>query len=148
MKDAESDDPLWVVVYTSAAAREMDPDELRTMLVGARRRNRARGVTGVLVYHDRMFMQAMEGPRSVVQALLSTISLDERHRGLLVMLNEAASARRFTDHAMAFRNITGDPLPEGFSDLLHRERDAALFGDSRDRVHRLLTIFADTIRRR
>ena len=135
MKDAESDDPLWVVVYTSAAAREMDPDELRTMLAGARRRNRARGVTGVLVYHDRMFMQAMEGPRSVVQALLSTISLDERHRGL-------------TDHAMAFRNITGDPLPEGFSDLLHRERDAAPFGDSRDRVHRLLTIFADTIRRR
>ena len=138
---------LWVLVYTSAATRDIPREELGEMLAGGRRRNRARGVTGLLVYHDGMFMQALEGPQPVVHALMAAISADDRHRGIFILLDEAASERRFAEHAMAYRDTGRGPFPEGFSGLLNPGAPTP-FADSRDRVHRLLRSFAETVLRR
>ncbi len=145
---SEPDADLVVVVYTSVATQEPSRDDLAAMLDGARRRNAARGITGLLVYHDGCFMQAMEGPRPVVDDLLRRIAADGRHGAMLVLLQQPREARQFAGHSMAYRDMRDDPLPEGHSGLLNDGLRGESFRGHPDRIHRLLQIFADTQLRR
>lgn len=145
---ASDADDLIVVVYTSAASRDLSRAELAAMLQGARRRNGARGVTGLLLYHDSVFMQAIEGSRVVVEGLLATISLDPRHRGVMVLLQERRAARLFPDHSMAYRDMSAEVLPEGYRGLLNDGLRGESFHGHPDRVYRLLQTCADTLLRR
>ncbi len=145
---AAADDELIVLVYSSTSSRDLQREELAAMLEGARARNAARNVTGLLLYHDGCFMQAIEGPRRVVHALLAKIGRDDRHRGILVLLEERREERQFPDHAMAYRDMSGGDTPEGYRGLLNDGLAAEHFRGHPDRVHRLLQIFADTQLRR
>lgn len=144
----DAGDGLIVLVYVSTATRELSPEELRAMLAGGRRRNTARGVTGLLAYHDGQFMQALEGPADVVDALFARISGDPRHYGILRLLREPLAARQFGDHAMAYRDTQAEALPDGHSGLLNDGLQADSFRGHPDKVHRLLQIFADVQLRR
>ena len=145
----ERPDDLIVLVYVSTATRDIPTAELTAMLEGGRRRNAARDVTGLLAYYDGTFMQAIEGPRAVVDGLLKKIAADPRHTGLIVLIRERVARRQFSEHSMAFRDRSAGPAPEGFSGLLN----AGLPGeeslvDQSSRVHRLLQGFADRHLRR
>ena len=139
---------LVVLVYTSVATRDIPREELAAMLERARRRNAARKVTGLLVYHDGCFMQAMEGPAATVDALLNTIAADGRHRAILVLLRQPIAERQFQAHSMAYRDLRDEPLPEGHVGLLNDGLRGESFRGHPDRIHRLLQIFADTQLRR
>jgi hypothetical protein len=115
------------------------------MLLGARRRNSERSITGCLAYHDLMFMQAMEGPRAVVQRLFATIGADERHRGIFVLVNGPTARREFQDHRMAYVDRTGRQ-PDGFCPLFHDEGSSEQRGSTR--LRRMLANFVDTQLRR
>ncbi|NJO83577.1 MAG: BLUF domain-containing protein, partial [Blastochloris sp.] len=47
----------------------MTDDQLREILVKARDKNRRLNVTGMLLYRDRFFIQALEGEQEVVEPL-------------------------------------------------------------------------------
>ena len=144
----DGDEELIVVVYTSSSTREISREELGAMLEGARERNAKRRITGLLLYHDRCFMQAIEGPRRTVHALLAKIARDDRHHGMLVLLEEPRRTRQFPDHSMAYRDSSSEVLPEGHSGLFNDGLGAEHFHGHPDRVHRLLQLFADTQLRR
>ena len=141
-------DDLIVLVYTSTATRDLSPDDLAAMLQGARARNARRGITGLLLYHDGCFMQAIEGPRASVHALLAKVGADDRHRGVFVLLEERRTQRQFPDHAMAYRDMRSAEVPEGHVGLFNDDLRAESFAGHPDRVHRLLQVFADTQLRR
>ncbi len=75
---------LFRAVYVSAASRDLTDGELAAILDVSRRNNAARGVTGALAYHDRGFVQVLEGPEAAVEALLARIARDPRHTGMSV----------------------------------------------------------------
>ena len=61
---------LFRAVYVSAASHDLADGELAAILDVSRRNNVAWGVTGALAYHDRAFVQVLEGPEAAVEALL------------------------------------------------------------------------------
>ena len=61
------------LIYSSAAAPDLDMDDLQQMLAESRVRNRARGITGVLVYVDGVFLQILEGEKEKVLELMDAI---------------------------------------------------------------------------
>jgi hypothetical protein len=95
---------LLSVVYASAATVPFSEDDLAVLLAKSRRRNRAAGVTGLLVHAAGQFMQVLEGPEAVVRGLLARIAADPRHTGVWVLAEERIPARRFADWAMGFRS--------------------------------------------
>jgi len=143
----ENDD-LWQLVYVSSATELFTREALEILLVTCRARNAARGVTGMLAYHDGNFMQALEGSRDRVEALTKRIEQDPRHRGMLTLLQGPIEQRQFGEWSMAFRHLGDAPLPEGHSGLMDNGLRAESFRDHPDRVHRLLQAFADTQMRR
>ena len=123
-----SDGSLVRLVYTSAATREMGQDELEELLTRARERNAACGVTGMLLYHDGSFLQALEGEREIVDALFERIEEDPRHTQAAVLLRTEVDERVFDSWSMGFfRARDRDDLP-GLSDFLR----SGLQGDAAD----------------
>ncbi|MEZ5938881.1 MAG: BLUF domain-containing protein [Hyphomonadaceae bacterium] len=93
---------LFRVTYLSTAVEPFGALDLQTLLFRTRTRNAAKGVTGLLVYHDGCFIQVLEGPRDVVEDTLATIRTDPRHIGVIVLEQVAIAERSFPHFSMSY----------------------------------------------
>lgn len=99
---------MYQLVYRSMANREFSFDDLKKLLVRARMRNKVLGVTGMLVFHDGSFLQALEGEKRAVNEIFGRILNDARHRDLTILHQGAGpDARVFGDWSMGFADFTG-----------------------------------------
>ena len=103
------------LIYTSIANRGVSEVELKDLLTKARINNSTIGITGLLIYKDRRFMQLIEGDEKAVQELMVKIKADDRHRGILILQTGHSKEREFTDWSMAFRSPESQ-LPNDLSD--------------------------------
>lgn len=111
--------PLLSLTYVSTASTPMTPEQLGTLLAQVRPANRAREVTGMLLYRGGEIIQTLEGDPAVVEALFDTIHDDERHHGVLVVHREEVARRSFDSWSMGFRDVGGEAEHlEGWSDFL------------------------------
>lgn len=90
------------LAYSSAAAPNLDMADLEQMLAESRVRNRARGITGVLVLVDGVFLQILEGEKDKVLDLMDTIERDPRHSGIKVFCEQDSVERAFASWSMAY----------------------------------------------
>ncbi len=88
------------LVYVSTAAANLSESDLDDLLREAVARNAGLGVTGLLVYNGRNFMQALEGAPDAVLDLMTSISGDHRHSGVIVISREQVAERAFPDWSM------------------------------------------------
>lgn len=108
------------LIYGSSSVSRFSESELMTLLNKARANNARLGVTGMLLYHDRSFLQILEGEEELVEDLFERISRDKRHSGVTVFLRDEADEREFGDWSMAFHALTpADPVvtEDGFREL-------------------------------
>jgi hypothetical protein len=99
---------VYQVVYTSTANQEFSEAELRKLLLRARMRNKEADVTGMLVFHDGTFLQALEGEKHAVGDVFARIENDPRHRDIAILHRGAGlAARMFGDWSMGFADFTG-----------------------------------------
>jgi len=93
---------LYELLYTSSADQEFNQQELLHLLQQAREHNHQAGITGLLVYHQREFMQLLEGEESVIRGLWQRIFHDPRHRSPQIMHEKPIEQRSFPEWSMAF----------------------------------------------
>lgn len=93
---------LITVIYSSRAVRPFSGQELLEMLKVARERNAQNGITGLLLYKNAEFMQALEGQETPVLALVERIARDPRHTSMIVFYKAAIDQRFFANWAMGF----------------------------------------------
>lgn len=96
---------LYRVMYLSRATRPLAAGELQDLLAGARQRNEARGISGMLCYDAGYFAQVLEGPTEQVAALMSRIERDPRHSDLAVLSAGPVTARYFQGWAMDWAHL-------------------------------------------
>lgn len=102
---------LLQLVYVSSATRLLDPPELFELQAAARERNRRAGISGVLLYRDGNFLQALEGPEEAVHDLERRLARDPRHHGMLVLLRRRIAEREFGADALALETAARGPRP-------------------------------------
>ncbi len=93
------------LVYYSTALRLFTDDELLAILEPARAANAEAGITGMLLYVDGNFIQALEGPARALDRLFARIEADSRHRGVLKAFEMPIRRRNFAELPMGFRNM-------------------------------------------
>lgn len=122
--------PLHEIVYMSLACDAMSSDDLGALLDDSRARNQAAGITGMMIYHEREFMQLLEGERSVIEALYERIEADPRHQQVYRLWEGPIATRNFDDWTMAFATLDDEALKQhtGFASL----KDEGLVALSRD----------------
>lgn len=103
------------VIYTSAAICEA-PD-LEAILEISRRNNAAAGLSGVLLFAEGNFIQALEGPKQALDATYERILADSRHRQIIELYRVSVTERNFPDWSMGCRKLSTPRAPGGAFDL-------------------------------
>ncbi len=139
---------LFQIVYVSTASLELSRADLLKLLKESVGRNSRANITGLLLFKDGAFMQALEGEESVVIALFSKISRDPRHHHVIPLIHETIEQRYFPDSAMAFRDLETADLKElpGYSEFLNTPLNSDLLAADIPKCKRLLLLFKQNIR--
>ncbi len=135
---------LTALVYVSFAKnKNMAEDELKGILTKARGKNKQKDITGMLLYRNGFFVQALEGDRETVIETFDIIKNDPRHRNILVLYKNKISERSFEDWSMGFNVIDDETLKsiDGFSDFLDKPLTMQFIKDNPSHVMTLLNTF-------
>ena len=98
------------VSYVSRATEPMTPEKLLELLMQCRRNNARKKVTGMLLYGNGTFLQAIEGEEDVIDDLVKTIDDDPRHTDIRVLKRKSIPSRQYADWSMGFDQVTEDNL--------------------------------------
>ena len=136
------------LVYLSFSAHDMSDDDLINILEIARRNNQDLDVTGMLLYREGFFIQALEGEEEKVMAIYDKIKRDNRHKNLLILHKEPIKKRSFEEWSMGFNKIDDETAAslEGFTDYLTRPIESEYFTMRPDRALLLLESFKKRVR--
>jgi hypothetical protein len=95
---------LFRLLYISTVRSGQSPDMIDDILNIAQKRNRADGLTGLLIYDGRRFMQYLEGDEAKVRGLYARIERDPRHFAMVTLRESRGEMRQFADWDMAVRH--------------------------------------------
>ena len=97
---------LLSIIYVSSALNPFSDTELESLLIDARTFNKARSITGVLLYADGNFMQCLEGPADSVLRAYDRILKSRRHKGLIELNRADIESRSFDSWEMGLARPT------------------------------------------
>jgi hypothetical protein len=86
-------------LYISTAPT-LPREDVDAILAASARNNPARGITGLLLFNGRNFLQLLEGEEGAVTSLMETITADPRHAGVSVLDRRSIAVRTCPDWAM------------------------------------------------
>lgn len=90
------------LVYVSTAAPGVSEREVQQILARSRANNARNLLTGLLYFDGLRFMQVLEGAPDRIEATYARITVDPRHRALVVVSRRTIEAREFGNWAMAY----------------------------------------------
>lgn len=96
------------VAYISrgrVALSDLELDQLATRAAAA---NAEYGVTGLLLYDGRRFIQALEGDQQGVETIMARIVGDARHDSIEYMAQGPADRREFGSWSMSCKRVGSD----------------------------------------
>ncbi len=136
------------LIYVSTSVKLLNDEELLDILKVSRENNSSRDVTGLLLYKGGNFMQVLEGPDEVVEAVFETIKADPRHKDVIVLSREQISNRQFPAWEMAFQNLDNPEVKNepGYSQFLQDEFIADVYRENPLRAYIMLLTFRDNMR--
>jgi len=136
------------LIYVSTSIKLLNDSELMDILRVSRDNNQSKDVTGLLLYKGGNFMQVLEGPDDIVEALFDKVKEDPRHKDVTVISREQISARQFPAWEMAFQNLDNPAIKNepGYSQFLHNEFVDDVYRENPLRAYIMLLTFRDNLR--
>ena len=102
---------LTQLIYISRAVGPQTTTVTSQILETARAFNKSHDLTGVLCQGKGLYVQVLEGERSVVNSLYRRIAADSRHVDAEIVLFGEIKNRQFNDWSMALVNLSiDDPM--------------------------------------
>lgn len=93
------------LIYVSHATRLMTADDLQSIMLSSIMHNSKKHITGILLYDQGFFCQALEGEKKLVSDLFKTIKKDTRHTNVIKIFDDDISARDFSTWSMRFIDL-------------------------------------------
>jgi hypothetical protein len=133
---------IFFYVYCSKATKPFSEADLLELLTRSRENNAKVSLTGVLLYKDGNFMQALEGPEPAIRELLKKIHGDSRHQDVVRMLEGRSADRQFPYWYMGFQNLNSEEVKNtpGYTEFLNTPLTIGLAADP-TASQRLLHLF-------
>jgi hypothetical protein len=134
---------MFFLVYVSVAQENVSKEDLFDILAKSREANAKAGITGMLLYKDGSFMQALEGEETAVRDLYARISRDPRHLGGLTLVEGEREDHCFGDWSMGFQDLSSPEAraTPGYSEFLNTPLTAEEFSKDPGQCERLLWAF-------
>lgn len=132
---------IYKLLYASSAKSLLSNDDLMEILEKSRANNSKKDITGILLYHDGNFIQLLEGKKEDVVALYEKIGQDERHRGIIRLMDECTEVRDFPEWSMGFEEVDKAFIEEtipGFFSLMASAQNLEIQLEQASRKARVL----------
>ncbi|MBM3251262.1 MAG: BLUF domain-containing protein [Candidatus Omnitrophica bacterium] len=136
---------LHQLFYVSVETHELSEQDIEELLQKSRQKNTALGITGILIYYKRHFLQILEGEKEDVFKLYFTIKADQRHASVILVFDQPIEKRSFQDWTMAFLNLNkiDQPRLSGFSDFLEKSFATKITSEHLTVAEKLMVKFKD-----
>ncbi len=122
-------------LYISTAP-DLTTTQVDAILDKSARKNARSGISGMLIYNGRNFLQLLEGQGSALDALMHTIAQDPRHSGITMLHSGVIDAPQCAGWAM--KRVALASGMDGRRNQLQSEFPAGLDPD----IHRIVRNFA------
>ncbi len=99
------------IIYISTATAVTTPEDPAAILEVSRRNNVRDGLTGLLYFDGKRFLQVIEGDDATIAGTLDRINHDPRHRAIVVLADRHVSEREFGEWSMAYRAPGAEAAP-------------------------------------
>ena len=93
------------LLYASRAVGDSQNAVIHDIMQQSHAHNPGNGITGVLCYSDKVYMQVLEGGRAAINALYAKILRDARHTDVVLLHYEEIAERRFSCWTMGQANL-------------------------------------------
>jgi hypothetical protein len=94
--------------YTSTLSPGYDATVFADIARVAERNNRRNGLSGVLLFDGRRFLQIIEGPRDRVARTIERVADDLRHEHMIILKERQIDCTCFLGFGMLSRTLIGD----------------------------------------
>lgn len=128
--------------YASTAVQPMTAAQLLAILQQCYNHNAVNDVTGLLLYGNGTFLQALEGDEDVVARLYERIARDPRHSNVTRLSKATIATRRFPGWCMEFRRLPDIDGSAGASRMETHDFTASFLARHAGAHDALLTTFA------
>ena len=110
---------MYHLVYTSHAVQPLPEAELLKLLQQSRDRNKEFNISGILLYVQGKFIQALEGKEAFVEKIYASILKDTRHTRVTLVLEGNSPTRIFKGWSMGFKKLSDEDFANisGFTDI-------------------------------
>ncbi|MDC6389018.1 BLUF domain-containing protein [Maribacter sp. PR1] len=96
---------MFSLIYRSKVRESLDHDAIQALMQKSSRFNAQNKITGCLVYHDKNFIQLLEGNEKKVRNLFGKISKDSRHKDIVLLNLEENNFPLFSKFSMIHNNF-------------------------------------------
>jgi hypothetical protein len=134
---------LYYLIYISTSAHLLEQEELTDILKKSRDNNAANDVTGVLLYSQGTFIQALEGLEKNVLEVYKDIKLDTRHKNIITIIEGPLEDRVFPGWKMAFATFEPAKLME-LEGYINPASESFIKSDSNHPAITILKTFAES----
>ena len=100
---SQTEPHLHCLVYTSAALASADNSIYENIAHISKTHNDSANITGLLLVHNGLIMQILEGRKQDVEDLYARIENDTRHRNPQVLLRRSIETRDFPHWSMGYQ---------------------------------------------
>ena len=129
--------------YVSTATKSMSKRALETLLEECRHNNSMMGITGMMLYGNKTFIQVLEGQEDAVESLFEKIKNDPRHTDVKSLRKRTITRREHSDWSMGFKQISPEDLREikGLDDFSESDLNAEKLSGQSKKVEALMSHF-------
>ncbi len=127
------------LTYHSVARPGLTSQDIRDIMASSSKNNKELGLTGCLIYHNKFFLQVLEGNKDTVMEMFERIKLDDRNHQVTLLSTDESEVRIFKEWEMAYYS-----LPDGTALSLEEEqikKDLVVLSDSTKKPNFTLKVF-------
>ena len=99
---------IYSLCYISTKRTDLLKSEINSIIETSKKRNEAKGISGILIEYKNHFIQHVEGDAVVIYELFEKIKLDSRHENVHLLQYSPLENRPFDNWNMAHRNLDID----------------------------------------
>ncbi len=119
------------LLYSSEASPELDETEVDELIERSKESNASKGISGLLIYVNRCFLQLLEGEEDKVRDLFDRIRSDPRHSEPFVYHEQNASQKAYGSWTTGYREPTVCTLGEEMPGPKQIARDIEALGQNK-----------------
>ncbi|REE07938.1 BLUF domain-containing protein [Winogradskyella pacifica] len=109
---------MYQLNYHSKSKLGLELEDLDNILAKANIVNSERNITGCLIYHNKSFVQILEGHKNDVLQVFEKIKNDQRHHTITLLWENNVEDRFFTEWNMAYHKPNSESIKEYINNLL------------------------------